>query len=64
MGVVDTAGGDAAVREGGGMDWRLAALVAEGEVVREEGVGSVACDIDWGRVKGALFIGVEGVAPR
>lgn len=56
-------GGEAAERCGG-IDWRYAALVAVGDVVRELGEGRLACDIDWGRWKGVELIGVEGVAPR
>ena len=47
-----------------GIDWRLAALEAVGEVVRDEGEGRLACDMDCGRVNGAVLIGVAGVAPR
>ena len=46
------------------MDCLLAALDAVGDVVRDDGEGSVAWDMDCGRVKGAALIGVAGEAPR
>ena len=59
----DEAGGDAGERCGG-MDCRFANFDAVGEVVRGAGEGSVACDMDWGRVKGVALTGAAGDAPR
>ena len=43
------AGGDAAERAGGGIDWRLADLGVLGDEVRLVGEPILACDMDCGR---------------